>query len=141
MFKKIKDNWFGIFISTVILFAVGLVWVVSYSPHNDSRMRGFAPCTYEMAEDLTFYSAQKDVLGVVEAVLDSYICYVGVMAEGAKLWIDGKQDRPWSNYIFEVESLKINPKMIEPFSEDLIKANKLNENDGDIFSVKELGDE
>lgn len=136
MLKKIRDNWFGIFIGCLIFVSAFMVAIVSIAPHNDDEMRGFSKCSYELAQDLSVYSAKKDVLGVMEAVFGGYWCYGEVIVEGGKLFLQGKQETPWSNYIFEVDNMEIPPKLSEPFSEDLIKANKLDDEEGDVFVVK-----
>ena len=37
------------------------------------------------------------------SVVDNTFCNVGVIGEGLKLWMTGKQPAPWSNYLFEPE--------------------------------------
>ncbi len=136
MLKKIRDNWFGIFIGCLIFVSVLLVGIVSIAPHNDDEMRGFSKCSYELAQDLSVCSAGKDVLGVMGAVFDGYWCYGKVIVKGGVLFLQGKQDTPWSNYIYKVDNMEIPPKLSEPFSDDLLKANKLDDEEGDIFVVK-----
>lgn len=40
---------------------------------------------------------------VLGSVVDNTFCNVGVIGEGLKLWMTGKQPAPWSNYLFEPE--------------------------------------
>ena len=141
MFNKIKDNWFGIFIGSIVAFTFLLVAIVSIAPHNDSKMRGFSGCSFELAQNLSIHSGKKNVFGVMETVFQGYYCYSLVIYEGFCLWKNDKQDTPWENYIFEVENFEIKPELSEPFSKDLIKANLLNDEDGDIFEIKENDDD
>ena len=63
---------------------------------------------------------------------------MSVVADGVGLWLDGKQPAPWSNYFFESENFKIPPELSEPFSEDLLKANRLDgrETSEDLWQEK-----
>lgn len=135
MVNKIRQYWFGTLIFLIVAFVMGLVCIVSVAPHNDEDMRGFTPCTFKMAEELSIYGANRDAGGVVMAVFDSYVCYIEVISKGIKLWSEGKQEYPWDNFLFEPRKLEIDPSLSEPFSDDLIKANKLNDENGDIFEL------
>ncbi|MBE6462474.1 MAG: hypothetical protein E7005_01795 [Alphaproteobacteria bacterium] len=144
MVEFIKKYWFGCILSVFSLFVLGVVLVVSIAPHNDKEMKGFSVCTYGMANELSVYSAKKDILGVVQAIVESYVCYVGVMFEGLSLWSKGEQKTPWENYLFEqVDFTEFEDEDVEPISEDLLKANKLNDEEGRVFdfSIKESIDE
>ena len=127
MVKTIKEDWFGILLCTLSAIFLVFVAIVAAAPHDDLKMRGFAPCTFQMAYDLNLYSTQSDIAGVLGAIAESYVCYAAVMGEGVKLWLNGKQPTPWANYFFEPETLKVPEEMSEPFSEELLKANRLDD--------------
>ncbi len=141
MVNKIRQYWFGFLLAVFMVGFLALSIIIAVAPHNDDKMRGFTPCTYEMANSISVYSAKRDIFGVIGAIYNSYKCYLDVMSEGFKNWYDDKQNTPWENYIFEPVSMEIPDELSEPFSEDLLKANKLNEKEGDIFDFKEIDDE
>ena len=103
----------------------------------------------QMVYDVNLYSTQSDVGGVLGAIAGSYVCYASVMGEGVKLWLNGKQSTPWANYFFKPETFRVPEEMSEPFSEDLLKANRLDDEDEeqDIFGnyqknqTREIGNE
>ena len=39
----------------------------------------------------------------IKAISENTWCNIKVIAEGITLWLDNKQPKPWSNYIFEPE--------------------------------------
>lgn len=127
MVDKIKDYWFGILLFSFSVLFLIFVAIVAAAPHDDLKMRGFVPCTYQMAYEVNLYSSQSNIAGVLGAITESYICYASVMGEGVKLWWDGKQKKPWANYFFQPDTFKISEELSEPFSEDLLKANRLND--------------
>ncbi len=127
MVGKIKEYWFGILLLIGAVLFLLFVALVAAAPHDDAQMRGFTPCTYEMAEELSLQGGQKKIWGVLGAVTDSYFCYAGVVWSGVGLWLDGKQPTPWTNYLFASENFKVPAGMSEPFSKDLIKANRLDD--------------
>lgn len=141
MVNKIRQCWFGFLLAVFMVGFLALSIIVAIAPHNDDKMRGFAPCTYEMANNIGVYSAERNVMGVVGAISSSYKCYLDVMGKGVENWYNDKQDTPWENYIFEPVSMEIPNELSEPFSEELLKANKLDEKEGDIFDFKEIDDE
>lgn len=118
----------------VVLFLL-FVTVVAVAPHNDMKMRGFAPCTIVMAEELNVGGSQQKIWEVMSAVGGGYLCYAGVMREGMSLWLEGKQPTPWANYLFEPETYIASPEESEPLSEELLKANLLDEEEGEPLSV------
>jgi hypothetical protein len=59
-----------------------MVIIIAIAPHNDEKMRGFTPCTYEMADNISIYSGQRQLWGVVGAIVNSYVCYFSVMEDG-----------------------------------------------------------
>lgn len=134
MVDKIKEYWFGMLLFALSAIFLVFVAIVAAAPHDDLKMRGFTPCTYQMAYDVNLYATQSDVTGVLGAITKSYVCYAAVMGEGVKLWLDGKQPTPWANYFFKADTFKIPEELSEPFSEDLLKANRLDDADErDIF--------
>lgn len=135
MALKFREYWFGFFLGAMVFVALLFVVVVMLAPHNDAKMRGFSPCTVRMAADLNAAGAERDLLGTVASVGKGYACYAAVIAEGASLWLKGMQPSFWSNYMFEPE-IDIGATLSEesePFSEDLIRANLLDEEERDIF--------
>lgn len=75
--------------------------LVLAAPHQDEQKRGFVPCTETMAEELRGCNGRN--MCVLGSVVDNTFCNVGVIGEGLKLWMTGKQPAPWSNYLFEPE--------------------------------------
>lgn len=145
MKKWFKDYWLificGLFILAFFLFSV----VVAVAPHIDMQQRGFTPCTYQMAND--FSQDEKLSFGqVVSTINKGYICYAGVVWQGMKMFFKGEQKTPWANYLFEPE-LEAIPFADdgEPYPDDLIKANMLDESDDntDLLrdDIKEMNDE
>ena len=110
--------------------------VVALSPHNDLEMRGFAPCTVQMAEKLSENAANQEVWGVFVTIAETNLCYVGVMRKGVELWVGGKQNTPWANYIFEPLTFDATPEESEPYSQDLLDANRFKDDDI-LFNVME----
>ena len=109
MGKALKEYWFGILLLTAALLFLIFAAIVAAAPHDDAKMRGFTPCTYRLAQELSLQGAGRRIWGVLGAVGESYVCYAGVVADGVGLWLDGKQPAPWSNYFFESENFKIPP--------------------------------
>ena len=128
MIKFIKNYWFefllGLGVLVFLLFSV----VVAMAPHNDAKGRGFTKCTSQMAMELQ-QTGKLSVTGAVKMVNKGYWCYALVMGEGVKLFIKGEQSTPWSNYLFKEESPIYQDDEGEGFSEDLLKANLLDEED------------
>ncbi len=141
MLNRIKKHWFGLLLTIFMLLFFGLAVVVSVAPHNDDKMRGFAPCTYDMSEKLTFYSGRREMVSVFGAIMSSYFCYAKVVGQGFVLWSKGEQQYPWDNYFFEPVTMDVPKEFSEPFSKDLLEANMLNDKDGDIFNFRENVDE
>lgn len=125
MIKFIKECWFGLLLSLFVLVCLLLTVVIAIAPHNDAKMRGFTPCTYQLVLDFE----QDDIKATqaLGAIGQVYMCYLGVMKDGLGLYLDKKQPTPWANYLFVPESVEEIPEEGEPFSDDLIKANMLDE--------------
>ncbi len=127
MVNTLKEYWFGILLLLFVVVFMLFIAIVAVAPHNDAKMRGFAPCTYQMVYELGQYGEEKHVGKVFSAVSDGYFCYAGVMADGIVVWLGGQQKTPWANYMFKAETFEVPPELDEPFSEDLLKANRLDE--------------
>lgn len=145
MKRQVKDYWFIFLCSAIILVFFLFSVIIAVAPHIDQKQRGFAPCTYQMAE--TFQMA--DELGFVQTMTiinKGYVCYLSVMWHGWVLFVKGEQKTPWANYLFEPELEQIPfEEEGEPYSEDLLKANMLDESEQntDLLqeSIKEKADE
>ena len=108
--------------------------VVVMSPHSDGQMRGFAPCTYELAINLSHQGGQSKVWGVAGAVTKANLCYIGVIRNGVELWVKGKQPTPWANYMYEPEPF-YEDENAEPISKELLEANLLDDDDGEVIKI------
>lgn len=137
MAVKIREYWFGGLMALFVVLFLLFVAIVATAPHNDAKMRGFAPCTYVMAEELSAAAGGRKVWEVMTVIGRGYLCYAGVMRKGVAFWVDGKQPTPWANYMFEPETYLAAPDESEPFSEDLLKANLLDEEENSSFDVNE----
>ena len=144
---RFKDYWL-IFICglTVFLFFVFSA-VVAMAPHIDLKQRGFTPCTYQMASNFS-QNEKLSFLQTAAIINKGYVCYAGVMWTGLKLFFKGEQKTPWANYLFEPE-LDWEPIPFagegEPYPEDLIEANMLDESMQNTNllqdEIKEMNDE
>ncbi len=103
------------------------VLIVAIAPHNDVKMRGFAPCTYDMAGQINEAGAARSLFGVMSGVGRGYLCYAEVMKQGIVRWINGEQPAIWSNYLFEPEVYDVAPEESEPLSKELLNANLLDD--------------
>ena len=134
MVKFIKTYWFGLFIGLILLFFLLFTTIIAVAPHADAKMRGFTPCTYQMA--IKFSEQHKPTTkDVFATILSGYGCYFKVMVDGCKSFIHGQQTTPWENYFFEPE-LIMDEEDDDPeaaIDEDLKKANLLDEADKNIF--------
>ena len=129
MIKAFREHWFGLILSVMVLVCACFVLVDAIAPHGDAKMRGFTPCTYTMATELGQTGEAVKVIEVMKIVGRGFFCYGKVMKEGMSLFWHGKQKTPWANYLFEPEVVKDDfaGEVTEPFSEDLLKANLLDE--------------
>lgn len=135
MVKFLAKHWFGVLVSLIVVVFFCFVLVVGLAPHNDAKFRGFTPCTLAMAEELNDISSSPKMGQVMIAINKGYWCYALVMFEGAKNWLNGRQDTPWANYIFEPETFLATGDEAEPFSEELLKASLLENEEDDINSI------
>ena len=111
----IKTHWFGLSISIFVIYFLSVFLVVMISPHQDEQKRGFVPCTESMAEKLHECEAQK--MCVLKVVTENTFCDIGVINEGFRLWITGKQSNFWSNYMFspQAKNIEENDRELEEF--------------------------
>jgi len=94
----IKQYWFNILIAIMIICGMGLTIIVSLSPREDKQKRGFIPCTEQLADNITLCNGK--IWCASKAIINNSICDAKIIISGVKLWINGKQKTPWSNYIF-----------------------------------------
>lgn len=82
--------------------------------------------------------AGRRIWGVLGAVGESYVCYAALLRTASGFGWTANSPAPWSNYFFESENFKIPPELSEPFSEDLLKANRLDgrETSEDLWQEK-----
>ena len=126
-------KFFGFFWTLIFLLVALWVFIISIAPHNDMRMRGFSPCTYEMGAKLSSPEFNRSLRSALDVVIESHFCYFEVVKVGFMDWLEGKQEKPWDNYFFEPDVWVVPDGLSEPFSDDLLKANKLN-TEGEVFN-------
>ena len=134
MVNRLKEYWFGILMCFIVIVCLIYSLIVVMSPHSDGQMRGFAPCTYELAINLSQQGGQSKVWGVAGAVTQANLCYVGVIRKGVELWVKGKQPTPWANYMYEPESF-YEDENVEPISKELLEANLLDDEEGEVVKI------
>lgn len=126
MFAVLKEYWFGFLLTLAGLGFLLFFGIIASAPHDDAEMRGFTPCTNKLVYELAT-ADERSFSFVFSAVSGSYICYAEVMINGWRLWRAGEQSRPWSNYFFATDNFSVSPELSEPISEELRKANLLDE--------------
>lgn len=146
MVRFIREYWFGLLLATVVGLFLIFSTIVAVAPHVDREMRGFAPCTFEIATSLS--QSERPTFGEVSrAIGRGYGCYFNVMREGWKLYTSHQQNTPWANYLFEPvldNEFDVDEGESEPISEELEKANMLDEPDEEEWfesDVKENSDD
>ncbi len=130
MVKRKNISFFYVFIGTFIFVFLAFIIIVLSAPHNDIKMRGFTPCTLEVAKVISSAENKPTASKVFASIGQSYICYLEVIKHGCVLWLEDKQPTPWTNYIFEPEApelkkYEVEPELSEPFSQDLLQNNRL----------------
>ena len=100
--RFIKEYWFGITISIFLLCAVVYFVLVFVSPRYDLQRRGFVSCTEELASNVES-CGRNSTLCTMGAIWADNVCNMQIIAQGFQNWINGEQETPWSNYIFEPE--------------------------------------
>ena len=98
----IKRYWFAATIGLLVSLCFLLLVLLLISPKQDSKERGFVRCTQNMIENLI--DCDKKIGCSLGAIAVNTLCDIKVVGKGVVDWIDGKQPRPWSNYIFEPET-------------------------------------
>lgn len=107
----LKTHWFGFVISVIFFVFLSVFVLVLIAPHRDDQRRGFVPCTEAMAEQL--YECRGQNFCALNCVIENTFCNITVIGRGISQWMQGKQERPWSNYLFEPE-LK-SPRILDDF--------------------------
>lgn len=140
MVKFLRDYGFFLFLGVFVLCFICFVAIISIAPHNGVKMRGFAPCTYQMTEKLMVQKTLKHT-DVFKIIAKGYGCYFKVVAEGAVLFCRGQQATPWANYLFRSEEQWVDEDGID---EDLEQNSLLKDDDeNDLLDnvIKESIDE
>lgn len=96
----IKTHWFGLLISIFVLFYMLVSTLVLIAPRKDSELRGFTACTEVFALEVKACDGSKCVL---KKIVSNSWCDIKVVCSGFADWVSGKQPRPWSNYLFDLE--------------------------------------
>lgn len=91
--------------SFVILIGFLFFLLVLLSPRYDSQKRGFIPCTETLAQNLLNCPQESKYSCGIKHILHHSWCNVKVIGTGFSNWWHGKQETPWSNYIFEPEPI------------------------------------
>ena len=134
--NTMRRYWFGLTTGLFVLAFCLLFLLVLLAPRQDAQKRGFIPCTEKMAEHLLNCGENKIWCSLKVIVQNSW-CDMKVVGHGFAAWMRGKQDMPWSNYIFVPEPvedelfdaearadyLKNNPA----FAEEMLQLKKLSE--------------
>lgn len=95
----IRQHWFGL-ITGIILFCFFVLFIlVLLSPRQDEKKRGFIPCTETMAEQMLNCENRKFSC-MLSAIIKNTWCDIKVVGFGIGQWARGRQNAPWSNYIF-----------------------------------------
>ena len=98
----IKNHWFGVFISILLLWLLLVFTLILISPRQDKQKRGFILCTEKMADEMLVCEDNK-IYCMIEAIVENSYCDMTVVVSGFSSWMQDKQEYPWSNYIFEPE--------------------------------------
>jgi hypothetical protein len=123
----------------MVLLCALFVTLVSMAPHNDGEMRGFTPCTYQMLDDLG-KDGKPDFKTLLKGVSAGYGCYLSVIGQGVKLYVEGKQQTPWANYLFQPVAPDLDDTEVEAFSQDLLEANLLDKDSEETDEGAYFGD-
>lgn len=102
-FSFLKEHWFGLLMSFVILFGFLFFLLILLSPRYDAQKRGFIPCTESLAQNLLSCPQESKYSCGIKYIFINSWCDMKVIGKGFSDWLDGKQKAPWSNYIFEPE--------------------------------------
>lgn len=102
-FLFVKEYWFGLLTSFILLVGFLFFLLVLLSPRYDLQKRGFIPCTETFAQNLQLCPRDGKYRCVFSEIMKNSWCDAKVIGSGFKLWVTGKQPAPWSNYIFKPE--------------------------------------
>lgn len=97
----IKKHWFSCTISGMIFCFLAVFVLILLAPKQDKQGRGFIPCTQKMVQELL--ECDYKLLCSSKTVLANNWCMLKIIGSGISEWAQGKQSRPWSNYIFTPE--------------------------------------
>ena len=84
----------------LVLVVIYMSVMLAISPKNDMQKRGFIPCTEKLVIDVSSCERGK-MLCPLKYLWQDMECNMLVIADGLGNWVRGKQNRPWSNYLFE----------------------------------------
>ncbi len=101
----LKNYWFGLLMSFVLLMGFLFFLLIMLSPRYDAQKRGFIPCTENLVQNLAQCAPTEKYTCGIKHILANTWCDIKVIATGWKNWGQGKQATPWSNYIFEPEPI------------------------------------
>ena len=121
MKKYLREYWFGICVSIVMLLFFALFLIVAFAPHIDAKNRGFIPCSHEMTEKIINCKKMK-LLCITNVVFKGNICYIKVIYTGFTAFVKGEQETPWSNYYFTSEIASPQLDKNSPEMKDLLFA-------------------
>lgn len=107
--QHILAHWFGFLVTMFLILVTAYFVVVFVSPRYDLQKRGFIPCTEQMATQIATCS-QSRISCTFGAIWENNICDLKVIVQGWQNWRMGSQPRPWSNYLFEPETLTDDPE-------------------------------
>ena len=97
----LRYYWFGLLISFILLIGFLFFLLILVSPKQDVQKRGFIPCTEALAQNLLSCPQENKYSCGIKHILGNSWCNIKVIGKGWKDWWQGKQARPWSNYIYE----------------------------------------
>lgn len=85
-----------------VLFVIYMVTMLVLSPKQDLQKRGFIPCTEQFVLNVAECN-RGEMVCPLKYLWQDTMCNASVILEGFGSWIKGKQNAPWSNYIFSAE--------------------------------------
>lgn len=100
----IKEYWFGMLTSFILLVGFLFFLLVLLSPRQDLKKRGFIPCTEALAQNILNCPAETKYRCIFGEIMQNSWCDIKVIGKGVRLWVGGKQSALWSNYIFKPET-------------------------------------
>lgn len=129
----IKRYWFGGILALIVCCFLLLFVLLIISPKQDARGRGFVKCTQTLISSLS--ECDRKIFCSIKAISQNTLCDIAVVVDGFQLWIDNKQAKPWSNYLFEpdvIEDSFFDKEAIEDYlknnpnvKDEMIRLNKL----------------